>query len=103
MDMVGGVLLADDTVLKVLTGVDDHSRFCVCAGLMVRATSRAVCEHFLAAMRAHGVPQELLTDNGKQFTGRFGVKPVEVLFGRMCREEFSMQSGEMRRKLSRFP
>jgi hypothetical protein len=29
MDVVGGVLLADGTELKVLTGVDDHSRFCV--------------------------------------------------------------------------
>ena len=30
MDVVGGVLLADGTEAKVLTGVDDHSRFCVC-------------------------------------------------------------------------
>jgi hypothetical protein len=53
---------------------------------MARATSRAVCEHFAAAMRAHGVPGEVLTDNGKQFTGRFGPKDVEVLFDRICRE-----------------
>ena len=86
MDVVGGVMLADGSALKVLTGVDDHSRFCVCAGLMVRATSRAVCAHFAAAMRVHGVPQEILTDNGKVFTGRFGNKPVEVLFDRICRE-----------------
>jgi transposase len=37
MDVVGGVLLEDGTECKVLTGVDDHSRFCVCAGIMVRA------------------------------------------------------------------
>ena len=43
MDVVGGVLLEDGTECKVLTGVDDHSRFCVCAGIMVRATGRAVC------------------------------------------------------------
>ena len=43
MDVVGGVLLADGTEAKVLTGVDDHSRFCVCAGIMVRATARPVC------------------------------------------------------------
>src|SRR6516162_3387638 len=39
-------------------------------------------------MRAYGVPEEVLTDNGKVFTGRFhkpGV-PVEVLFDRICRE-----------------
>ena len=38
--------------------------------------------------RAYGVPGEVLTDNGKVFTGRFhkpGV-PVEVLFDKICRE-----------------
>src|SRR5207249_881645 len=53
---------------------------------MARATSRAVCAHFASAMRRHGVPQEVLTDNGKVFTGRFGIKDVEVLFDRICRE-----------------
>ncbi len=38
MDIVGGVLLDDGTECKVLTGVDDHSLFCVCAGIMVRAS-----------------------------------------------------------------
>ena len=86
MDVVGGVLLADGRECKVLTGIDDHSRFVVCAGLMLRATSRAVCAHFAEAMRRHGVPQEVLTDNGKVFTGRFGAKDTEVLFDRICRE-----------------
>ena len=56
------------------------------AGLMVRATSRLVCDHFANAMAIHGVPQEILTDNGKVFTGRFGPKQSEVLFDRICRE-----------------
>jgi transposase InsO family protein len=86
MDVVGGVLLVDGREAKVLTGIDDHSRFVVCAGLMLRATSRAVCGHFADAMRAHGVPQEILTDNGKVFTGRFGLRDTEVLFDRICRE-----------------
>jgi len=86
MDVVGGVLLADGTSCKVLTGIDDHSRFVVCAGVMTRATSRAVCAHLAAAMRTHGVPQEILTDNGKVFTGRFGRNQTEVLFDRICRE-----------------
>jgi hypothetical protein len=30
-----------------------------------------VGEAFVAAMRRYGVPSEVLTDNGKQFTGRF--------------------------------
>jgi hypothetical protein len=86
MDVVGGVLLADGREAKVLTGIDDHSRFVVCAGLMLRATSRAVCRHFAEALARHGVPQEVLTDNGKVFTGRFGLKDTEVLFDRICRE-----------------
>jgi len=86
MDVVGGVLLADGRQCKVLTGIDDHSRFVVCAGVMVRATSRAVCTHFAQAMRRHGVPQEVLTDNGKVFTGRFAARDIEVLFDRICRE-----------------
>jgi transposase InsO family protein len=86
MDVVGGVLLADGRECKVLTGIDDHSRFVVCAGLMQRATSRAVCSHFADAIGRHGVPQEILTDNGKVFTGRFGRRDTEVLFDRICRE-----------------
>src|SRR2546425_121453 len=86
MDVVGGVVLADGRDCKIITGIDDHSRFVVCAGVMVRATSRAVCAHFAEAMRRHGVPEEVLTDNGKVFTGRFGIKDVEVLFDRICRE-----------------
>jgi transposase InsO family protein len=86
LDVVGGVLLADRTECKVLTGVDDHSRFCVCAGVMVRATSRPVCGFFVAALERHGVPEEVLTDNGKVFTDRFGLRPAEVLFDKICRE-----------------
>ena len=36
MDVVGGFLLADGSHAKALTGVDDHSRFCVSARLMPR-------------------------------------------------------------------
>jgi transposase InsO family protein len=86
MDVVGGVLLADGTEAKVLTGIDDHSRFCTCAGLMVRATTRPVCGLLVAAFERHGVPEEILTDNAKVFTNRFAVKPTEVLFDKICRE-----------------
>jgi transposase InsO family protein len=86
MDVVGGVLLVDGTEAKILTGVDDHSRFCVCAGVMRRATTRPVCGHFVEALGLHGIPEEVLTDNGKVFTGRFGLRPSEVLFDKICRE-----------------
>ena len=86
MDVMAGVMLDDGSDLKVVTGIDDHSRFCVAAGLVRRATAKSVCEVFLAALRTHGVPDEVLTDNGKVFTGRFGTHKAEVLFDRICRE-----------------
>jgi transposase InsO family protein len=85
LDIVGGVFLADGTEAKVVTGVDDHSRYCVICQVVVRATGRAVCLAFAAALREFGVPGEVLSDNGKQFTDRFG-KGGEVLFDRICRD-----------------
>ena len=91
-DVVGGFLIAQGGAgastfrAKALTGVDDHSRFCVSAFLMRRETSGNVCEGLARALRAWGVPGQILTDNGKVFTGRFGRPPVEVLFDRVCRE-----------------
>ena len=85
MDIVGGIFLADGTEAKIVTGVDDHSRFCVICQVVVRATGRAVCLAFAGALRRFGVPAEVLTDNGKQFTDRFG-KGGEVLFDRICRD-----------------
>ncbi|MFD7615322.1 IS481 family transposase [Streptomyces sp. NPDC059828] len=90
MDIVGGVMLVNPvtgelTEAKVVTGVDDHSRYCVIASVVERATGRAVCTAFAQALQAFGVPEEVLTDNGKQFTDRFG-QGGEVLFDRICRE-----------------
>jgi hypothetical protein len=46
-----------------------------------------VCSAFIAAVQAYGIPAEVLSDNGKQFTGRFGnPRPAEVLFERIFRE-----------------
>jgi transposase InsO family protein len=85
MDVVGGFLLADGTTAKALTGIDDHSRFCVSAKLMPRERTQTVCDGLSEALRTHGVPQQILTDNGKVFTGRYAHPPVEVLFERICR------------------
>jgi transposase InsO family protein len=86
MDVMSGVMLDDGTDLKMVTGIDDRSRFCVAADLVPRAISRAVCEVFSTAMKTYGIPDEVLTDNGKVFTGRFGLHHTEVLFDRICRE-----------------
>jgi len=85
LDIVGGAFLADGTEAKIVTGIDDHSRYCVICQVVPRATGRAVCLAFAAALRKFGVPAEVLSDNGKQFTDRFG-KGGEVLFDRICRD-----------------
>jgi hypothetical protein len=85
MDIVGGVLLADGSEAKIVTGLDDHSRFCVMATVVARASGRAVCLAFVESLSRYGIPEEVLTDNGKQFTDRLG-KGGEVLFDRICRE-----------------
>ncbi len=59
MDIVGGVMLVDTvtgelTEAKVVTGVDDHSRFCVIASVVERATGRAVCAAFAGAAEVRG-------------------------------------------------
>src|SRR5579863_5331669 len=87
LDLVGGIYLADGRECKVLSGIDDHSRYVVVAAVLAVPSARAVAEAFTAAMRQYGVPAEVLTDNGKQFTGRFTKpRPAEVLFERVCRE-----------------
>jgi transposase InsO family protein len=88
LDVTASAFLTSGTEVKIVTGIDDHSRFCVIAKAVMRATARPVCLAFVDAMRVYGVPEEVLTDNGKVFTGRFhkpGV-PVEVLFDKICRE-----------------
>ncbi|MGA5711355.1 IS481 family transposase [Streptomyces cellulosae] len=87
MDIVGGILLTDGSECKMVTGIDDHSRFMVIAKVVQRATARAVCLAFGEALVRFGVPGEVLTDNGKQFTARFSPgKPGETMFDRICRE-----------------
>lgn len=84
MDVMGGVMLSDRTELKAITGIDDHSRYCVVAKLVRRATARPVCEALVEALSRHGVPDEILTDNGKVFTGRLARRPATVAFDRIC-------------------
>src|SRR3954454_9512071 len=83
MDVMGRVHLADGREMKLVTDIDDHSQFVVCASVVVRATSRPVCEALIGALRAHGVPEQLLTDNGKVFTARFGLGPGPVMFDKV--------------------
>jgi transposase InsO family protein len=92
LDIMGSVMIADDTTatgtreVKLITGIDDHSRYLVLAAVVAHPTSRAVCRAFLAALAEFGVPEQVLTDNGMQFTGAYvHPKRSEVLFERICR------------------
>src|SRR6266571_1859768 len=63
------------------------SRSTVYRVLVRRHLIEPVSLAFTAAMTEYGIPFEVLTDNGKQFTGRFGKpRPAEVMFERICRE-----------------
>ena len=84
MDVMSRVFLGDGREVKLVTGIDDHSRFVVCARVVDRATTRPVADALLGALRTHGAPEQLLTDNGKVFTDRFGRGPGPVLFDRIC-------------------
>ena len=87
LDVTASAFLADGAEVKIVTGLDDHSRYCVTARAVMRATARPVCRAFIEAMAVYGVPEEVLTDNGTVFTGRFiKPRPAEVLFERICRE-----------------
>ena len=88
LDVTASTLsLANRREVKIVTGIDDHSRYCVIARAVLRATARPVCRAFVEAMTIYGVPEEVLTDNGTVFTGRFiDPRPAEVLFERICRE-----------------
>ena len=50
----------------MITGID----VAVSALVVERATSRPTCDALALAMRAWGVPDQVLTDNAKVFTGR---------------------------------
>jgi transposase InsO family protein len=84
LDVLSGVRLSDGTQLSVVTGIDDHSRFCVIAKLVARPTAKPVCDALIEGLSRHGAPEQILTDNGKVFTGRLAHKPANVLFDRIC-------------------
>jgi transposase InsO family protein len=89
MDIVGGVRLVDPDTgelseAKIVTGIDDHSRFVVCARVVARATARPVCDALEWALARYGSPDQILSDNGKVFTNRFGQGSGRVLFDRIC-------------------
>ena len=84
IDVMGSVFLQSGIGVSVVTGIDDHSRFCVIAKVVARATAKPVCDALLEALGRHGIPEQILTDNGRVFTGKLGKRPANVLFDRIC-------------------
>lgn len=56
LDIMGSVMIIDPaaaggvTEAKLISGIDDHSRYSVIAKVVPRATARAVCTAFVEAM-----------------------------------------------------
>ena len=69
--------------LHKITVVDDHSNYRLASRLSLEATGAKISRVLRKAMRKHGVPGELLSDNGAQFRGRRGGETMEV--GGLCR------------------
>lgn len=77
------VKLADGTKVVVLHVLDDCSRLDLGMHVMTSENSREVWAGFLATAAAHGLPREVLTDNGTAFSGkrRGWMTPLEENLG----------------------
>lgn len=62
LDVTASLFLCNGRECKVIAGIDDYSRFCVIATVVLRATGRAVSSAFVTAMRDYGIPAEVISD-----------------------------------------
>lgn len=67
----------------LITALDDHSRFVVNWGLFREQTAANVLEVLKGAFVRFGLPKEILTDRGAQFTAWRGVAAFEQLLGEL--------------------
>jgi transposase InsO family protein len=75
--------LANRRVFWVIDLVDDHSRFLLATHVCVSPTNDAGWAALRGAVAAFGLPRQLLSDNGLNFTGR--MRGVTVAFERQVR------------------
>jgi hypothetical protein len=63
LDVMGSVFIKDPSTpggvmeAKLISGIDDHSRYSVIGKVVSRATARAVCTAFVSALAEYGVPE----------------------------------------------
>jgi hypothetical protein len=85
LDVIGGVLLPGDIEAQLISGVDDHSRFCVIARVVARPTARAVCAAFTAVLIEHGRAADVLSDIlDRPESDRDSVLPDLAVWGGIC-------------------
>jgi transposase InsO family protein len=63
-------VLAGGRGFWVIDLVDDHSRFLLAAHVTAAASMQAGWDAFRGAVAAYGLPRQLISDNGVNFTGR---------------------------------
>jgi transposase InsO family protein len=76
-------LLANGRLFWVIDILDDHSRYLVAARVVATATAELAWRAVAGAVAEHGMPAQLLSDNGLIFTGRSLGR--EVTFERQAR------------------
>lgn len=70
--------LADGSKAWVIDVLDDHARFAIAAKACKHATTTVAWKCMDEAIRTHGAPRQVISDNGLSFTGRRHQR--EVLF-----------------------
>jgi transposase InsO family protein len=76
-------VLANGRAFWVVDLVDDHSRFLLATYVCASPTAAAGWAAVRAAVASYGLPRQLLSDNGLNFTGR--LRGVTVAFERQVR------------------
>lgn len=69
--------------LYLISVLDDYSRFIVAHAVVTTAEAHNVIDVFKAAVEAHGLPNQVLTDRGSQFHAWRGIAHFESLLGNL--------------------
>ena len=85
MDIVGGVRLADGSEAKIVSGIDDYSRFVVSAYVVERATARPTCDAL--ALAPVGLDKEVVVDSDAYYRGRLMLRVVAHSVSRSIAEK----------------
>jgi hypothetical protein len=71
--------LSGGAVIHLVSMLDDHSRFVLCARFVAAKTMDLVIDAFSETVRTHGVMERLLTDHGSEFVSWHNFTKFEEL------------------------